>query len=142
VKADIPKSDGVIRLSKPEQVTRMYYTYYPHPDKPHVGWMEVHMAPLLWEIVKGEVKWYKVPSEVKPGVPYLDVMIRDIHVDEDRRRRGIAASMIDALLSEQRVGRVRTSYSDSTDAGRSLMERMGFKKIKGDLVWLRKGLRI
>ena len=58
-----------------------------------------------------------------------------IQTNKDWRRKRHATQLIDKLKLDFDV--IGSSYEGSTDEGRNLLEKNGFKKEKGNLIWKR-----
>lgn len=80
-----------------------------------------------------EVKEFQDPYK-SGGLRYE---IHKMYTKPEYRGRSFVTDLIVLMMNQKGVNEITTSYIDSTDAGRGLLTRMGFKRIKDELKWQR-----
>jgi hypothetical protein len=78
----------------------------------------------------------KVPETDLHGVRMTCSIIR-IHTVKEHRRKKLMSNIISYIKSDDRIKSIKTSYTDSTDAGKLFLQYHGFRQVGKNIIWTR-----
>jgi hypothetical protein len=78
----------------------------------------------------------RCPETDEYGVKMTCSIIR-IHTVKEFRRKKLMSNIISYIKSDERIKSIKTSYTDSTDAGKLFLQSLNFRQVGNNIIWTR-----